>query len=66
MTLFDALRILAETHTRDDDLTGFVIMSGAGPFSPMCPHPPGRYNEAWDTVREQLHMQTFPKPAAKP
>lgn len=62
MTLFSALSVLAETHTRDDDVTGFVIVDGASPASPMSPHPVERYNEAWNVVREQLHMQTFPRP----
>lgn len=65
MTLFEALHVLAETHTRDDDVTGFVIMVGASPASPMSPHPVERYNEAWNIVREQLHMKTFPKPSQR-
>lgn len=60
MTLFTALRILAETHTRDDAAVGFVIMAGASPMSYVSPHSPERYNEAWKVVREQLHMQTEP------
>lgn len=62
MTLFEALRVLAETHTRDDDVTGFVVMVGVSPASPMSPHPVEAYNEAWNVVREQLHMATFPQP----
>ncbi len=65
MTLFEALRVLAETHTRDDDFTGFAIMIGASPSHPEGPHPVERYNEAWNVVREQLHMQTFPKPSQR-
>lgn len=61
MTLFEALRILAETHTRDDDQVGLVIIAGASPFSVVSPHPPERYNEAWRIVREQLRMQTEPR-----
>ncbi len=61
MTLFSALRIIAETHTRDDDAVGFVIEVGASPMSYASPHPPERYNEAWRVVREQLNMQTEPK-----
>lgn len=61
MTLFDALRVLAETHTRDDDRIGFTIVVGASPASPMSQYPVEIYDQAWDVVREQLHMQTFPK-----
>lgn len=61
MTLFEAIRILADTHTRDDDVTGFVIMVGASPHSMVNPHPIERYNEAWRVLREQTHMQTEPQ-----
>lgn len=60
MTLFEAIRVLAETHTRDDDVTGYVIMVGVSPASQMNPHPIERYNEAWRVLREQTHMQTDP------
>jgi hypothetical protein len=61
MTLFQAIRILAETHTRDDGVTGFVVMAGVGPHDYGNPHPVDRYMEAWQVVREQAYMQVAPQ-----
>lgn len=54
-TLFDALRVLAECHTRDSDGIGFTIHSSVAPWE-FAPHPWAHYNKAWEIVREQLHM----------
>jgi hypothetical protein len=59
-TLFDALRILAETHTREDHLMGFVVEVGAGP-GPYSRWSQGAYIKAWKIVREQCHMPTEPE-----
>lgn len=57
MTLFDALRILANCHTRDDDWVGFCVESTVAPWS-VSEHSQGDYIKAWGVVREQMHMQT--------
>lgn len=54
MTLFKALHILAESHTRDDDLTGYVVGYG---FDRHGRFTQGEYIEAWGVVREQMNMQ---------
>lgn len=60
MTLFDALRILAETHTRDDRQVGFVVEAGL-PSPYVRRHSQEDYLAAWKVVREQLHMQVDPE-----
>lgn len=57
MKLDEALRILAQAHTRYDDRVGFTIET----------HPKldyffsqGNYVEAWQTVRMHLHMNVNP------
>ena len=57
MTLFQALRILAECHTREDPERGFVVEMGV--TSPRW-HAQADYVEAWRVVREQLSLQTKP------
>jgi len=57
MILNEALRVLADGHTRDDDLVGFTV-------SPMWDDY-GRwsradYIEAWKTVRQHLGMKSEP------
>lgn len=59
MTLYDALRVLAESHTRDDNQVGFVIVAGI-PSPYTSRHSPEDYYTAWKVLREQLHMQTKP------
>lgn len=59
-TLFDALRVLAECHTRDADGIGFTIHSSVAPWE-FSAHPWAHYNKAWEIVREQLHMQVSPE-----
>ena len=56
MTLTEALHVLTEIHTRDDDVTGFVVMVGAGPQD----FEQDRYLEAWRVVRQHIHKQTEP------
>jgi hypothetical protein len=60
MTLDKALHILAEVHTRDDDLTGFVVEWAPSP-SFMWQFSKAEYFEAWRTVRAHIHYQTEPK-----
>lgn len=61
MTLEKALYILATIHTREDDLTGFVVMSGVSPRSFIHPFDEGEYLEAWRVVRDAVHLPTAPK-----
>jgi len=56
MTLYNALRILAETHTRDHDRMGFVIEVGA-PSPYTMKFSMNEYMEAWRVLRVQLGMQ---------
>lgn len=60
MTLEKALHILANAHTRDDDLTGFVVE-----YVPSLEYrvefTRSDYIEAWKTVRAHIHLQTEPK-----
>lgn len=60
VTLFDALRVLADSHTRDDHQMGFII-EAALPSPYVMRHSMDDYNRAWAVVREQLHMQTEPQ-----
>src|SRR5262245_4845293 len=59
LTLFDALRLLADAHTRGNDVTGFVVETAASPVVDSKD-----YVRAWRTVREQLRLQTMPKEEA--
>ncbi|HEX7012427.1 MAG TPA: hypothetical protein VF161_06765 [Steroidobacteraceae bacterium] len=54
MTLFEALRLLAEVHTRYDDEIGFTISMGATPDT--VPH--DLYVEAWRVVRREAMLPT--------
>ena len=58
MTLFDALRILAEVHTSADMQTGFDVEMGAMPEHYQCSK--SDYVEAWRVIREQLNLVTEP------
>jgi hypothetical protein len=60
MTLEKALYILASTHTRDDDLMGFVVEWAPSP-SYAWQHSQSDYIEAWKTVRAHIHFQTEPE-----
>ncbi len=48
MTLQEALKVLCEVHTKDDDQLGYVILYGA---TPRLEHDHSRYMEAWNVVR---------------
>lgn len=62
MTLFRALQILANVHTRDDDYVGFVIEVGASAAHPATWNAytadRGEYVRAWEEVRRQIDMPT--------
>jgi len=57
MTLQDALRLLAEVHTHDDDQTGFVVDMGAVPHSG---YHSAHYVEAWAEVRKAAKLTVEP------
>jgi len=60
MTLSQAIFILASVHTRDDPITGFVILSGAAWRPLETPFSLDEYNEAWKVMREQSGMSVDP------
>ncbi len=55
MPLGHALAILAEIHTRRDEVTGFVVMMGATPSSSH-----NDYVQAWESVRAAAGLPTQP------
>ena len=59
MPLSKALYILADVHTRDDDVTGFVILAGATPHYSQWST--GDYMRAWEALRAHIHLQTEPQ-----
>lgn len=61
MPLSRALHVLAETHTRDDSIVGFVVEPYASIGSSASRHSQYDYIEAWRAVRAHLHMQIDPK-----
>jgi hypothetical protein len=60
VTLSQALHILAETHTRDDDEIGFTVQAYVGNDFLTYRYSREEYIEAWKVVREHAHMQTEP------
>lgn len=58
MNLDMALKILVDSHTRDNDFSGFTVESMRDNFSRWSDHD---YIEAWKTVRTHLHMQVDPQ-----
>ena len=54
MSIEEACAILAGIHTEEDDLTGFVILPGAGPDGRISA---ARYSLAWSTIREHGKLQ---------
>ena len=60
MELAEALDILANIHTRDDDAVGFVVLAGAQwrPYESQWSQ--DQYIEAWGVVRRHTFMQTKP------
>jgi hypothetical protein len=64
MTLNEALHILADHHTCDDDVTGYTVETT--PKSWHASHwSQADYINAWRVVREHLHLQTEPKRLSK-
>lgn len=60
MTLSQAIYILATVHTREDPITGFVILSGAAWRPLETPFSHVEYFEAWKVMREQSGMTVEP------
>lgn len=58
MPLCQALHILATVHTKDDDVTGFIVVMGAMPNDVWYGHTHGDYVRAWAAVRAACGMQT--------
>lgn len=59
MTLDQALNILADFHTRDDDQVGFVVHMSAGHhYAPW--RSDADYVTAWRTVRAHLRRSIEP------
>jgi hypothetical protein len=63
MNIDKALLILAQVHTRDDRLAGFVVEMGASPYASAPWISQADYIDAWKTVREHLHLPTEPENA---
>jgi hypothetical protein len=62
MPIAKALHVLAAFHTRDDDVTGFVVeMHPIHPDCNMTLFSRQDYLRAWEAVRAYVHMQTEPK-----
>lgn len=60
-TLFGALYVLANAHTRDDREAGFTV-SHMADIGVRFGISQGDYIEAWKVVRQQLGMQVEPEP----
>ena len=58
-TLDDALRVLADMHTRDDNRVGFTVSPSMLRFGPWSQT---QYLAAFGIIRQHLHMQTEPAP----
>lgn len=54
MGLVDALRLLSDCHTRDDDLAGFVVHS----HGDLMFHSQADYIRAWEAVRHAIGLPT--------
>lgn len=62
MPLSKALHVLAAFHTRDDDMTGFVVeMHPHHPSLHLTPFSQNDYIRAWESVRAHIHFQIEPK-----
>lgn len=59
MGLTQALYILAQAHTREDEQVGYVVEMHPG-FD-MRPFSQGEYIEAWKVVRAALMLPTEPE-----
>lgn len=60
MGLNEALRMLCEVHTRDDDEIGFTIVMGATPSPGDAAWYDRNYAAAWETVRAHLGLPHAP------
>jgi hypothetical protein len=60
MTLFDALRVLAMAHTREDYEAGYALEWSPRLFDDEHQ---ADYVKAWGVVRAQLHMKIAPASA---
>jgi hypothetical protein len=54
MTLEEACELLAEVHTRDDEGTGFTVVSGAVPDGAVQQ---SSYYLAWSVIRVHAKLQ---------
>lgn len=61
MTLTEALHILCEAHTRDDDKIGFTVSPGA--IAHYMPRNVEKYIEAWKVARDNVGLQVLPRQA---
>ena len=61
MSLVQALSILVECHTRDDELTGYVVHGG--PYQRYVTQ--SDYLKAWASVRQAIGRETEPNPLSK-
>lgn len=61
MTLDQALRVLADIHTKDDHQVGFVFMVGATAHRGLTQWSVDDHINAWRVVRQHLHMTVDPK-----
>lgn len=60
MPLSKALYILAEFHTKDDDLMGFVIeMHPSDPYMNLTPFTRDDYYRAWESVRAHINRSVM-------
>jgi len=59
VTINEALRVLADFHTRDDHVMGFVVETHPCSFD-VSFWSQADYIQAWKIVRERVHMQTEP------
>lgn len=61
MPLSKAVYVLADIHTRDDNVTGFVVLGGATPSMTGYKWTDSDYLRAWESLRAHSHMQIEPK-----
>ena len=62
MTLYEALNVLADCHTRPDDLAGFTYNGVADTMM----HGHARHLEAWETVLRELGRLPPVEPPTSP
>lgn len=59
MTLLDALRVVAEIHTRDDDELGFLIEGRAAPQPWHSHYARENYTQAWEIIRREAYRRPY-------